>query len=108
SYRNLADASLPGFTTFTIVFSPSGQVVTRVAGGNVVFAPGGLFTPAATAVWDLNTANAAASSTGATAITMFDYRELNLRSAAERIIYLNESGQFLPINVYTGQLFPRE
>jgi len=108
SYRNLADASLPGFTTFTIVFSPSGQVVTRVAGGNVVFAPGGLFTPAATAVWDLNTAKAAASSTGVAAITMFDYRELNLRSAAERIIYLNESGQFLPINVYTGQLFPRE
>ena len=110
SYVNLTDGNLPDFTAFTVVFSPSGQVVTSVAGSVVDFDDSNLFTAngtqpssGSTQLWE-----EPVNEFAATAITMFDYRELNLRSAAERIIYLNESGQFLPINVYTGQLFPRE
>ena len=108
SYVNLTDGNLPDFTAFTVVFSPSGQVVTSVAGSNVSFTNDSLFAAVKPDSGDTQLWINPGGEPAATAITMFDYRELNLRSAAERITYLNESGQFLPINVYTGQLFPRE
>ncbi len=110
NYQNLTDTNLPVFTTFTIVFSPSGQVVTNVNGGNVLFhdTATGLFNNADPAIWDLANAGGAAGEPAATAVTMFDYTELAGRDAADRDNYLNEAGQFLPINVYTGQLFPRK
>ncbi len=112
TYQTNVSSNMDNFTTFTIVFGPSGQVVTNVAGGGVTFADNNLFIATAsgppgsgaTELW-----TNPGSEAGVTAITMFDYTELVGRSTdATRRDYLNEAGQFLPINVYTGQLFPRE
>ena len=96
--------NLRDFTTFTIVFSPAGQVVKYIDGapdGNVYFASfyGGiedaLFAPDSnnlsnTDLWVVPSAEA-----GATAITLFDYKTLKVLSADGRADYLDENGQFL-------------
>lgn len=105
--------NLGDFTTFTIVFSPKGEVVTRVFDGlphlpfksmDPLFGGGGT-----DALWNyIRATNNYACESGITAITMFDYGKLKPQTAANRIIYLNEWGQFLPFNLYTGKLFPRK
>ncbi len=116
AYQNLNDGDLADFTTFTIVFSPAGQVVKYIDGapdGNVYFASfyGGiedaLFAPDSnnlsnTDLWVVPSAEA-----GATAITLFDYKTLKVLSADGRADYLDENGQFLVLNLYTGQFFYR-
>jgi len=99
----LSDTDLGGFTNFTIVFTPTGQVTRKVEGNNINFNDAGLFTNAATKLW-----NVAAAEEAVTAVTLFEYTELNARDAAARADYLNDNGMILPINVYTGQLFPRK
>ena len=105
SFNELTDTQLKDFTSFTVVFSQAGSAVTQVAGETVQFDGGdALFTGADTKLWAPGLAN---GEDPAIAVTMFDYVELQMRAGA-RGDYLNTYGQFLPINVHTGQLFPRE
>ena len=99
-YQNLNDDE--GFTTFNLIFSPTGQLVKQVEGGMVYFnATNPIFT-VGTRLWSIPSAEY-----GVTAVTVFDSKEFLNRSAADRVTYLNTSGEFLSINVYTGQLLPR-
>ena len=107
------DADLADFTSVTIVFSPAGEVVKQVANQPISFDPSdGLFGgDSARKVWDHAIAN---YEPGVSAITLFNYAELRVlvgvdaaETEAKRAEYLNEYGQFLPINVYTGKLFER-
>jgi prepilin-type N-terminal cleavage/methylation domain-containing protein len=98
------DAEVNDFTSFTIVFSSVGAAVKQVEGNDIVFDNSGLFTD----LWDHDMAGGASGEPATTAVTMFEYTGFKAADAAGKVAYLNESGQFLPINVYTGQLFPRE
>jgi len=111
TFQNLG--STDDFTSFTIVFSPAGAVAKLVEGRNVTFnAADRLFVPSAATprrLWDPNVANkGGAGETGMTAVTLFDYKQFAVRDAAARVTYLNDYGQFIPVNVHTGQLYPRE
>jgi prepilin-type N-terminal cleavage/methylation domain-containing protein len=44
---------------------------------------------------------------GVTAMVMFDFSKFELLDGANRATYLNENAMFLPINIHTGQLYPR-
>lgn len=124
----LNSGNLQNFTSFTIVFSPAGQVVKQVKnadiklgnlivkdGGNTDFAKSGILFGTSQAKTDYPEiilwadSDGRAAEPGVTAITMFNAADLlSLEDAADRVDYLNENGQFLPVNVYTGQLFPRQ
>jgi len=106
TYKGLdTDADLEAFCAFSVIFSPEGTVVTHMKGGNVMFAANDpMFSGAQTKLWDHTLAN---DKPAVTAFTIFDYLELLKRESAERIKYLNEYGQFLPVNMHTGQLFDR-
>jgi len=100
-------SDLTDFTTFTVVFNPSGQAVKQVKGGNVELDPNHVIFTGGSGVklWD---AADAPDELAATALTLFDYREIKPRGPAERAAYLNANGQILAVNVFTGQLLPRE
>ncbi len=96
------------FTTFSIVFDPNGEVVTNVDGGRIVFDPDD---PLFDELWDVARTEAPpeAGEYGVTAMTVFDYVEfINISDADDRADYLDEAGQFLPVNRYTGRLMERE
>jgi len=104
-------------TTFTVVFDASGRATKQVDGGPVIFdANDPLFniniaTPdvvsGSAKLWQLpHAANGTDAKCGVLAVTMFDYTEY--LASTNKTAYLNERGQFLPLNAYTGQLFPRE
>ncbi len=109
------------FTSFTILFSPTGTVVKQLNGGNIdlkdavlqsdftkqVFASGSE-TNRSASFWSKDPTELQ-TEPGVTAITLFDYAKLEpLTSASARRQYLNDNGQLIAINVYTGQLFPRK
>ena len=106
TYQNLSDLDdEDGFTTFTIVFSPAGQIVKFVEGGDIVFATDDkLFgTPADdnTVLW-----RTPDDAEGVTAVTIFNYAEM--KSASDRVAYMNNNwGQILALNIYTGRFFHR-
>jgi|GEM_PF-2791925 len=106
-YKGLSsDANLEDFCAFSVIFSPDGTLVKHVKGNNIMFASGDpMFTGSNTKLWDFGVAN---NKQGVTAFTMFDYRELQKREAAARIDYLDQNGQFMPVNMHTGQLFDRQ
>lgn len=117
SYTSTAfsDSLLNDFTSFTIVFASDGRMTKQVLHDgemiDVRFASSAAFT-GTTQVWDLTTANADTDGGGAgeqctNAVTMFKYTDLIGKTSAERATYLNDYGQFLPANYYTGQLFQR-
>ena len=101
TFQTMNSTQLEDFTTFTVVFSPSGAVVKSIGAQLPTFdtSNGVMFTGSAH-VW------ADPGSEGATtAVTMFNYGEFT--DAADRAAYLNSNAQLIPINVYTGQLFAR-
>jgi len=115
-----ADATDPEiFTTFSIVFSPTGSAVRSVNGRPVRFNanhpifsdftvdPNDILYTGSQRLWDFEDANNEAKNQyPITALTLFDMGDY--LGADSKASYLNENGQFLPLNVYTGQLFARE
>ena len=117
-------SNLDDFTTFTILFSPSGDLSKTVDGEPIYFnvttnmnaTELGVFDNdtdpgAATYLWNPNAANfpGGAGEGSATAVTMFNYGEFSeITGASDRANYLNGDRQFIAVNVYTGQLFRRE
>ena len=97
---------------FSIVFSPVGKVVVQIEGQPAKFDqndPAFRTNDANTQIWDINVANpGGAGKPGSSAMTVFHYGQYLARSAADRQTYLNQNGQFLPVNVHTGQLYPRK
>lgn len=109
-------SDLDDFTSFTVVFSSSGSAVRQTPyrdtndpsrNGWVVFdTTDKLFTGADTKLWNAAMANLNGGECPTTAMTLFDYAELI--KSDNRLTHLNENAQYLPVNVHTGQLFPRE
>ena len=117
--------SVRDFTSFTIVFSPSGSIAKGVEAGGTSLnikmdAAHPLFAGAegTQRLWDGTVANGnnGAGEPGASAVTLFHLDRLmtydwdgdgNVPEDADARKFLNENGQIMPINVYTGQLFRR-
>ena len=115
-YLNLGDNDANDFTTFTIVFSPTGSVVKYVAGsGKIVFdAAGDLFTDDVITgrrrLWDAVVANddhgtGIPGEPGTTALVIFDYGEFRRGTGPQRAELLNRTGRLVATNIYTGQAF---
>ena len=105
-YQGLAN--LGDFTSFTIVFSPAGEVVNNVNGSNISFNDPNLFKSGTIGDTDPQLWNPLGNENGVSAITLFDYKTLkSLSGATARENYLNENGQFMALNIYTGQFFYR-
>ncbi len=102
------------FITFNVIFAPDGALASDVNGGpplldenSPIFldaAHGGLFHDE---MYNAEMYNAAVvNEDGVRAVTLFDFKELNVTE--DRTIPLNEAGQFLVINPYTGKFLPTE
>jgi len=112
-YTLNSDSEVEDFTTFTVVFSPSGAVVRQVRGQDIVFDRNDPIFSGSTGkqLWDPDVANRPNGNgePGAAAVVLFDYADFrDLPSGPDRNAYLKQSGQLIPVNVYTGQLFPRK
>jgi prepilin-type N-terminal cleavage/methylation domain-containing protein len=114
-YQNDAGVK-ENFTTFTVLFTASGTAVRSVDGGVVNFWQNDpLFTdnPKSTDIsgsrrlWDYTNAN---KHYATTAIALFEMRRYGPSTlmSSDRIGYLNDNAQLLPLNTYTGQLYIRE
>jgi len=121
--RYTGDASdLRKFTTFTVVFSPQGSAIRRLPGKS-----GGLLVefdeddPAFKTKQILDTRDIAGSRqiwdfrdvTGGeeavTALCVFDMGEYMVADqVGSATKYLDESASVIPLNIHTGQLYPRE
>lgn len=104
------DTKLGNFTSFTIIFNAQGEVVKYINGGwtlvgNALFHSSGDWTE--TQLWLEPSWATASAPAGATCITIFDYKVLNSKNDAGRADYLDEYGQFLALNLYTGKFFHR-
>jgi hypothetical protein len=105
-YRNLhTDLLFEKFCAFSVIFSPEGTVVTKVGGSYIKFDSSDPMFNGTTQLWDFGLAN---GRDGVTAFTMFDYLEVMKREGTDRATYLDENGQFMPVNMHTGQLFDRQ
>ena len=111
-----SDGGVEDFTTFTVVFAPSGAIVRQVQMRNITFDGGAAIFDDADdpgCLWDPDVANddhdgGDDGESGAIAVVLFDYSAFRELAAAQRDEYLKGSGQLIPLNVYTGQPFPRE
>lgn len=111
------DAKIDNFISFNVIFSPSGAVVKTIPGVNIVTllnTPNGAFTDGTSYTLNnaplySNDANCLRNEEGVTAMTMFDKAALDrIPSYADKIKYINENGQLIPMNLYTGQLYKRK
>jgi hypothetical protein len=102
------------FTTFTVLFTSTGTAVKSVDGQTVRFwtkDPLFLDNPKAADIagsrklWELTNAD---DHFAVTAMCLFEMRRYAPVSPADRISYLNDNAQFLPLNNQTGQLYIRE
>ncbi|MFB3890425.1 MAG: type II secretion system protein [Phycisphaerae bacterium] len=113
---NSAASGFDDFTTFNIIFSPTGAVVKQVNGRNAdllaslpsIFADvnSTALDMSPTVIWASNPVSSASLEPGVSAITMFDFAQFD--KAGRTAAWLNSNGQLIAINVYTGQLFPRQ
>lgn len=110
AYSQLDDDRLADFMTFTIVFAPGGAVAKQVVNFefNNTYAKSKLFdgSDATKRLWDQTLSESGAESS-VYGLTLFRISDILRLSAQDRADSLNRNAQFLPINVYTGQLFPR-
>jgi hypothetical protein len=106
-YKDIGtDNQLRQFCAFSVIFAPSGSVATKVQGNNIMFDANDLMFKQGDErqLWDHSVAN---NKRGITAFTMFDYIKVQKLDKADREEYLLQNGQFLPVNMHTGQLFDR-
>lgn len=95
----LSDAGLEDFAGFTIVFSPTGRLVTQVEGHDITFDAAAPAFSGDSRIW-----TRPAGEGGAQALTVFDYAQLRVLSPADRAEALNEAGMYIGLNPYNGQL----
>jgi prepilin-type N-terminal cleavage/methylation domain-containing protein len=115
-FEGAAAENMTKFTTFSVIFNPLGAVTRFVNGDPIKFndqSP--IFNDVATTdvtrfgakrLWRLVNIGYVQDRYGTTAITMFDVAEYS--SASNKVAYLNENAQLLPLNVHTGQLYKRD
>ena len=121
-----ADCQFNNFTAFNVIFSPSGSVVRAIPGmtkddfavrlrGNAAFTSSLDFLlaeyssdPAKPKSAALFCEDLVAAEGGVSAMTMFDYAAYRRVPQVERLEFLNKNAQLIPLNVNTGQLFPRK
>ncbi len=111
----LTDRWFHATMTATIIFNPSGQVVSQFPGGIIPMDTTSLlFGAGKTWTWSAGS-NFYGKRPGATAVSIVNHGEVKYMMKDDgttpditaRMNWLNENAQFLSINVYTGQLFPR-
>ena len=125
--------SVKDFTTFTIIFSPAGSIITKVNDRNIVFdddPDDPLFgANAVPKLWDHvltydmpeearnnppqdddEAEKNAMSEPGATIVTLFEYAKFMISEGDpdSQNAFLDENAQYLPINLHTGQPFRRQ
>ena len=105
-FQSLTDANIEDFTSFSVAFDSDGQVVKYPNGNSngVVINDSNLFgsTLSNGQLW-----NDPGGEPGVTAMTIFDYSIVEVMNQNDRQDYLDENGQFLPLNLYTGKFFYR-
>jgi hypothetical protein len=108
SYSNVT-GNEADFTTFSIVFDPNGVLVTTADGGeNVIFdSDDPMFaTGSGDNVWNRGNTGGDTGEAGVRAFTVFRYADFD--AATDKVDYLNDFAQFLPVMSYTGEVFRRE
>lgn len=117
-----ADAYMDDFVTFTVMFSPTGQLTRHVTSSDanavaidIVYNNTDVLLSGSGKVYYGDNAslglrfNGPAYKGGVAALTIFDAARFKAIVGSEaRVDFLNESGQYLTINAQTGQLFPRK
>jgi len=120
----VAQDRLNDFTTFNLVFTPSGGLTKRPNKQDVFFSVGEEFEGSSIfggldPLWDIDVANedtdkdyeagtpGGAGEPGAEAITMFDYALFTKLQGAARKDYLDNNAQLMPINFQLGMLVER-
>jgi len=114
------DTHVKDFTTFSLVFTPLGGLTCMPNKQDVFFADDE-YVPGQSALfgggdplWRLDVANADSDGDGeigepgARVITMFDYSLFTKRLGDDRVTFLNENAQLMPINVLLGMLVERK
>ncbi len=101
----------PNFRAFTFVFTPQGELTRRVDSRAIQFDVGDpIFAAGSAHLWSYALATSKTPTIGATCCTMFQWGQYNaiLNSPSGNLAtWFNENAVFLPVNVQTGQLFPR-
>ncbi|MFP4354861.1 MAG: prepilin-type N-terminal cleavage/methylation domain-containing protein [Phycisphaerae bacterium] len=111
SYK-LGDPAM--FLTMTIVFNPDGKLVRTAGASRIRFDPNDPLFKGDLSIWSFKTAMGGSGhwtggEVGAEVVTLLHLPSFrNAGQASVRVQYMNESGRFIGINHYTGQLFPRE
>lgn len=104
------------YTNFTIVFSPTGAAVKYVYGEEINFDGDAVRNPAFAAaagsfkwLWNVpwNDPDDPSDQAGAVAVSIFNYSEAMSSSNFGAYVAANQSPP-IPLNYYTGQLFPKE
>lgn len=109
---------LPGFTEGTVIFAPNGTVVPGVPQSSGTYGitfsrtkSDGTAYPVWSNIWGTGLVT---SNTGISTLTLFHYPSLYQARYSDyaggadlRTKWLNENGELIPINVYTGQLLSR-
>jgi hypothetical protein len=99
----LKPSTLRKFACFTVLFDASGSVVTTPVSFKTTHPVFKHASNKETAVWDPDEIPSPHNSVSV--VTLFDYRKASMYSNPAN--FLNEYGQFLPVNVTTGLLHPR-
>ncbi len=114
------DIHLKDFTTFTLVFTPLGGLTCMPNKQDVFFTADeyevgeSVLFGSDDPLWMLDVANADSDGDGqvgepgARVITMFDYSLFSRRLGDDRVTFLNENAQLMPINVLLGMLVERK
>jgi prepilin-type N-terminal cleavage/methylation domain-containing protein len=95
---------LNDFTTLSVAFSPRGNVIDKINGADLKLnSSDGVFTGGGR-LWQ-----APADEPGVRAVTIFDCTKLEAAvTGSSRAAFLNDYAPYIPLNMHTGQLYPRQ